>query len=289
MRYLIILMILLLPSVLQAQNTQHLSVQEAYDLSRQNYPAIKRKDLIRQTATITIENLQKGFLPQVNLSSQATYQSDVTKFPINLPGLNIEAPSKDQYKILADVNQLVYDGGLIKTEKELQGLTATVEEQKLEVELYQVRERIDQLFLGVLLLEQQEAQVNLVSSDIRSGIKRVEAQVQNGVSFRSNLDLLKAELLKIQQRSIELNATRKGLIDALSLYIGKDLPPDVRLERPAVEWNVSAISRPEIKLFEQQTVLISNQDKLIHARNLPRASLFAQGGYGKPGLNFLKN
>lgn len=269
---------------------QTYTLPQVQELAKTNYPAVKQKDLVKQTAAINIENLQKGFLPQVNISGQATYQSDVTKVPISMPGLNIESPNKDQYKLVADVSQLVFDGGLTKEQKSLQQLNTSVEEQKVEVELYKLKERINQLYLSVLYLDEQVKQVQLMKNDIQTGIKRVEAQVQNGTAFRSNLNMLKAELLKADQRNIELKASRKGLIDALALFIGQALPETAQLAKPEV--SVAAtneIARPELKLYNEQDKLISQQDKLITAKNLPRASLFAQGGYGRPGLNMLKN
>ncbi len=272
------------------QPVQKLTLAQAYDLSQKNYPAVKQKDLIRQTAAISVDNLQKGFLPQFALSGQANYQSDVTRVTVSLPGFSIVPPSKDQYKLVADVSQLIYDGGITKEQKTTAQLSASVEDQKVEVELYQLRERINQLFLSILYLDEQVKQVDLVKADLETGIKRVEAQVQNGVAFKSNLNMLKAELLKTEQRAIEVKASRKGLIDALSLFIGQPLPEDVQLEKPVVSAVIGPeISRPELKLYSNQSALINQQDKLINARNQPKASLFVQGGYGKPGLNVLKN
>ena len=275
---------------LAGQSLQKLSLAEACDLSQKNYPAVKQKDLVKQTAAISVENLQKGFLPQFSLSGQATYQSDVTKVLFSLPGLSIESPSKDQYKLVADVSQLIYDGGMTKEQKALQQLNATVEDQKVEVELYKLRERINQLYLSILYLDEQLKQVDLVKDDIQTGIKRVEAQVQNGVAFKSNLNMLKAELLKTEQRSIEVKTSKKGLVDALSLFIGQELDEQVQLEKP-VSAAVAAdeIVRPELKLYSGQQKLIGQQEKLITAKNLPKASLFVQGGYGRPGLNMLLN
>lgn len=275
---------------LAGQSLQKLSLAEACDLSQKNYPAVKQKDLVKQTAAISVENLQKGFLPQFSFSGQATYQSDVTKVPVSLPGLSIESPSKDQYKLVADVSQLIYDGGMTKEQKALQQLNATVEDQKVEVELYKLRERINQLYLSILYLDEQLKQVDLVKDDIQTGIKRLEAQVQNGVAFKSNLNMLKAELLKTEQRSIEVKTSKKGLVDALSLFIGQELDEQVQLEKP-VSAAVAAdeIVRPELKLYSGQQKLIGQQEKLITAKNLPKASLFVQGGYGRPGLNMLLN
>jgi len=276
---------------IQAQQLTHLTLEQANELARKNYPLIKQKDLVKQTADLNIENLQKGFLPQFSISGQATYQSDVTKIDVPIPGFKIDPPGKDQYKILADVNQVIYDGGYIKKQQEMQQLNAAVEDQKVEVELYRLRERIDQLYLGALYLDAQIKQAALVKADLQTGINKVEAQVQNGVAFRSNLNLLKAEYLKANQRVVELNASRKGMLEALGLFLGQPVDNNVVLEMPPAQATIlqTGISRPEMKLYGYQNKLLSQQTKMIKAKNLPRASLFVQGGYGRPALNLLKN
>ena len=286
----ILIAILILPVIVFGQNNPTLSLQQAYDLATKNYPIIKQRDLIKQTTDLSIENINKGFLPQFSLSGQASYQSQVTELNVPIPGFTFNPPSKDQYKIVADMNQLVYDGGVIKQQKNIQQLNDDVEQGKIEVELYKIKDRINQLFLGVLFLDEQLKQIDLVKSDLDNGIKKVEAQVNNGVTLRSNLIVLQAQLLQTDQRTIELKASRKGLIDVLSLFINQQLPENTQMERPALVTNISNdIQRPEISLFSSQNKLLSSQTKLIDAKNLPKASLFAQGGYGKPGLNFLKN
>lgn len=271
--------------------SQSLSLDKVNELARQNYPLIKQQDLINRTRDINIENLQKNFLPQFSLNGQASYQSEVTKINIPIPGIKIESPSKDQYKVLADVNQLIYDGGAIKQQKQLQELNATVEQQKVEVELYKLEDRINQLYLSVLYMDEQMAQVALIKKDLENGMRKVEAQVQNGVSFKSNLNVLKAEWLKADQRTIELVATRKGLLETLALFINQPIDEKTLFEKPLITAATpsEAIHRPELQLFSAQQKLFNSQDKLIDSRNLPKASLFFQGGYGRPGLNFLNN
>lgn len=286
-----LLAMLVMPFQLLSQPLQKLTLEQAYDLSAKNYPVVKQKDLIKQTAGISIDNLQKGFLPQVVISAQATYQSDVTKVPVSLPGFTIEAAAKDQYRLVADVSQLVFDGGLTKEQKVYQQMNAAVEEQKVEVELYKLKERINQVYLGILYLAEQLKQVDLVKTDIQTGIKRIEAQVQNGTAFRSSLNMLKAELLKTDQRTIEIKSSKRGLTDVLALFIGQPLNENIQLEKPASVLAVTSIeiARPELKLYTDQEKLIGQQDKLITAKNLPKASVFVQGGYGRPALNQLKN
>lgn len=273
------------------QNAQSLTLSQAYDFAIKNYPYIKQRDLVKQTENITIENLQKGYLPQVTMSGQATYQSEVTGITFPVAGFTIQPLTKDQYKVVvADVDQLVYDGGIIRQQKAATELNAAVEEQKVEVELYQLKDRINRVFLGILFLDEQIKETDLIIHDIDGGIKQVDAQVKNGVKLRSELNVLKAQRLQTDQNVIQLKATRKGFIETLALFLSQPLDESTVFEKPAMEVSLAAeITRPELKLYDDQSNLILQQNKLVNARNLPKAGLFAQGGYGKPALNFLEN
>lgn len=284
-------LIILQPGFALAQQMNRLTLDEANQLARDNYPALQQKGLIGQTASLSIENLNKGYLPQFTVSGQATYQSNVTQVSVPIPGIKIEPLSKDQYKLVADVSQRVFDGGTIKNQDKVQQLSAEADQQKIEVQLYALKQQVNQLFLGVLYLDAEKQQVALAEDNINVGIKNVESQVLNGTSFRSNLDLLKAELLKTQQNMIELDATKKGMVQTLELFINKSLPDDVVFVTPdTTQVNFeNNISRPEIKLYTDQSNLFEQQKKLIQSKNLPRASLFFEGGYGRPGLDMLKN
>ena len=286
-----LIILVFLPNVLWAQ-VDKLTLEDAYRQAQTNYPVIRQRDLVRQTAELNISNLSKGNLPQLSFNGQASYQSDVTKVNIKVPGMTIPTPQKDQYKITADITQVLFDGGTIKEQKVMQQLNAGVEEQKVEVELYKLKERINQIYLGILYLDEQLKQLDLVKQDVQIGIKRVEAQVKNGVAFKSNLNVLKAELLKTNQRVIEIKASRKGYVETLGLFLNQVLDENIELEKPAEE-KFSAIQdpiqRPELKLYNNEIKLFEQQNKVIQSKNLPRASLFFQGGYGRPGLNMLDN
>jgi len=286
-----LLSMMVFSNLVSAQTVDKLTLSQTYDLAQKNYPVIKQKALVEQTANITIENLQKGFLPQLTVNGQATYQSDVTGFNISFGGINIQAPDKDQYKVVGDLNQLIYDGGVIRQQKVAAQLNADVQQQQVEVELYQLKDRINQVYLGVLFLDEEIKQAGLTKQDILNGLKRVEVQVKNGVALRSGLNELKARLLQNDQRIIELNESRKGLIQTLALFLNQPLNEEtIVFERPVVNLTLdSSISRPELKLYNDQSSLALHQSKLITSKNLPKVSLFAQGGYGKPGLDFLKN
>lgn len=269
---------------------QTVTLEQVHAKAREQYPLIKQKDLIRQTKDISIENLNKGFLPQLTVSGQATYQSEVTTVKIPVPGVTIDPLSKDQYKVVADINQMIYDGGMLKQQRTIQDLNASVEEQKVEVELYKLEERMSQLYLSVLYIDEQLKQTQLIRDDLSTGMKKIEPQVNNGVAFKSNLNLIKAELLKVEQRVIELAATKKGLMDVLTLFTGEIYTETTAFMKPVVaKTNEQTILRPELNLFEKQQQFLGAQTGMIKAKNLPRASFFFQGGYGRPGLNFLEN
>ena len=272
-----------------SQPVTSLTLEEAQQRARDNYPSIQQKGLLAETRSINIKNLNRNYLPQLSVSGQASYQSEVTRVNIPVPGFSVDPLSKDQYKFTADLNQILFDGGLTEQQKKLQKLNTSVEDRKIEVELYELRQRINELYLNVLYLDEQIKQAELIKNDLEIGISRTKAQVENGVSFRSNLDLLLAESLRADQRIIELADTKAGLIDALSVFLNVKLNSSTKFQIPLSPIISPVINRPELQLFSAQDSLLSRQKKLIFSRNLPKISVFSQGGYGRPGLNFLNN
>jgi outer membrane protein TolC len=272
-----------------AQTQAPLSIETCYTLAMQNYPLAKQRELIAKSKGYSIENAAKGRLPQISFSGQATYQSDVTQIPIQLPGLDFPTPGKDQYKLYAEVSQTLYDGGLIREQQQAQEARAAVEGQQLEVELYKLKDRVNQLFFGMLLLDAQLEQVVLLKKDLLSGINKTEAAIKNGVAFRSSLDILKAESLKADQRTIELTATRQAYSGMLALLIAQNPEEPLALVSPPPIAVSEAINRPELQLYEVQNQSLALQHNLLTARNRPKVSLFLQTGFGRPALNLLSN
>ena len=282
-----IVFFLLFAGLFSAQET--LTLEQCYQLARENYPLIKKQELIKKTEQYTTENALKGWLPQVNITAQATYQNDVTQFPVKLPNVNVEPLSKDQYKVFADVSQTIYDGGNIRNQKNLAKIQSEVQTIQTEVELDKLKERINQLYFGILQTDKQLSQLQLTKSDINEGIKKADAQLKNGVIFRSNLDVLKAELVKIEQKEIELHAIKQNFVQMLSYFIKKNIDENTQLETPEKILLTKNNNRSELKLFDAQKLLLETQRKIINTKNTPKLGAFFQGGYGKPGFNMLKN
>jgi len=274
-------------STVLAQEIRRLQIDSCFEMAKRNFPLINQLGLLQQSKDFSIDNANKAYLPQVSINGSATYQSDVTKLPIAIPSMSIPSLSKDQYKAYAEVNQALTDMFLIKDQHRLIEANNKVESQKIEVELYKLRDQITQLFFGILLVDAQIKQTNLMKSDIENGIQQIESAVRNGTSTRSNLSKLQAELLKVQQRETEQRAAKKAYLQMLAYFIGKPLSADVELIAPSGSIEDNAINRPELSLFQNQEDAIAIQNQLLYNRSLPRFSAFVQGGVGRPGLNML--
>ena len=209
---------------LQAQ--ERVSLAECYAFATQNFPLIKQKNLLENANQLQIKNLNSNFLPQVELNGQATYQSDVTALNLKLPFPNIELPtppSRDQYRVTLDVKQLIYDGGLTQKSKAVQSAVTETEQQKINVELFKLREKVNQLYFAILQADEQARLVELMKADLQPRIKKIEAGIKNGVAIPMNLHQLEAELLKVEQRLIEISAMRSAAIEMLNQLINKHL------------------------------------------------------------------
>ncbi len=273
-------------------NAQSIGIEECYKLAKENYPLAKQKDLIVKSKDYNMQNALKGYLPQVNLVGQASYQSDVTS--VDLPAsianmVNIEKPAKDQYKLYGEVAQTLYDGGIIKQQGKIYEANATADLQRIEVELYKLNERVTDLYFGILLISEQLHQNELFKKDIKLVLSKVESSVANGVSLKSNATVLQAEMVKAEQHNIELSANRRAYINMLSELIHKPLNEETNFIKPPVINTSENINRPELKLFEAQNKIIEAQTQMIKAKNLPKLGLFFQGGAGRPALNMLSN
>ncbi len=273
-----------------AQSARTLTLEQCYDLLAKTSPLAQQKALTITAGNLAEKNLNLKWLPQADLNGQATYQSDVTSVPIKLPNLAIDEPSKDQYKGTLDLVQPVFDGGVIGTQKKIQRATTNIESQKVEVDLYQLRSRVNTYFFTALLMDENIRIMELTKADLENNIRKVSAQATNGIATNSNVDVLKAELLKVSQRIIEYQANRKSAIEMLEVLTGSPIDTHASFVKPAMLADKDeTISRPELKLFDYQKQQFRLQSRLIQAKANPKVSLFGTGGYGRPALNMLKN
>lgn len=258
--------------------------------ARDNYPVIKQYGLVEQSRRFTVENAAKAWLPQVSVSGTASYQSDVTTIPITLPGVDIPTLSKDQYDVNITVSQQVYDGGAVSSAKCLAEAQGDVGREQVSVAMYDVNRRIDELFFGILVLDEQLKQVGVLQEDLSLSLASVEAMVKGGVANQTDVDAVKVEQVKARQREISLLTQRNTYLKMLSTFIGKDIGDGDTLVKPTppVLQN-GANSRPELALYAAQERLLDARLKSLNVALRPNVGLFARGGYGNPGLNMLKD
>ncbi len=275
-----------------SQTFGQLTLESCYEKALKNYPLVQQYALIEQSEMYTLKNANKGYLPQVSISAKATYQSDVTEIPIHIPGINFEGMSKEQYQVVCEVSQTLWDGGMISSQKKLTKTSSAVDYQKIAVDMYTIKERVNQLFFGIILLEEQLRLSEILDKELENNFNRVMALQNNGVAQKSDVDAIRVEQLKNKQKQTELKSTITSYRVMLSAFIGESISDAIRLIKPSFELinsETPTIKRPELFLFTAQNDFFESQKKSIYASSLPKVGLFFQGGYGKPGLNMLNN
>ena len=286
-----LLFIVMLFFIVSGAKAQSISLNDCQKMARDNYPAISRFSIIEQSKNYTLSNANKAYLPQLSLEAKATYQSDVITIPIDMPGLEIPVPDKDQYQVVAQANQIIWDGGKIAAKKEIIKAGAKAEEKQLESEIYALKERVNGLYFGILLIQEQLKQQTVLEKELQRNYNKVESYIENGVANQADLSAVKIEMLRTGQQRIQMESAYSAYLQMLSILIGEKLAEDVDFAKPPVLNNNSlvTINRPELDLFLAQQATIDAQTKDIKSSIMPVIGAFAQGGYGKPGLNMLQN
>ena len=287
--------ILLSVMVLTALTSRAQTLDECRSLAHKHYPAIRQYDLIAETEQYNISNAARAWIPQVVLSGQATYQSATPTYPeafnqmIAANGLDMSGVRKDQYKVAIDVSQNIWDGGQSKANREIAKAEAAVECSRVDVSLYDLQSRIQNLYFGILLLDERVAQTETLIEVLAANLNRIRTYYKNGVAMQSDIDAVEAELLTARQTLSQVEASRTSYRRMLEVFIGQSLT-DKTLTRPAmVEVASRTSAHPELTMFEAQSNILSAQRNAITASVMPRFSAFAQGYYGYPGLDMFKS
>ena len=278
--------ILLLIFSIASYSQQKLTIEECYALAEKNYPLAKQINLLQQKSTYEIDALNKAKLPKIDLNAQATYQSDVIGLPTTLPG--VESLNKDQYRATLDVNQLLYNGGMIAANTKLKEAQTLTQQQQVEVNLYQLKSRINYSYMMILLWQDQRELLFAKQNTIYSKIKEVKSGVKNGAILPASEQVLEAELLKLEQALTENSFQRIKEIQNLSSLTTTTIAENAVLERPITAFKANG-TRPEMKFFDLQQDQIEASKNIIAKSNSPKLNAFGQAGYGNPGLNMLNN
>lgn len=280
----------MMPIMAQAQ-----TLEECQQAAERNYPLIQQYDLINKTTELTVSNIQKGWLPQVSASAQATYQSDVVSFPDEMQalyqqmGINMKGLTKDQYRVGIDVQQTVFDGGAIRSQKEIARAQGQVQQAQNEVNIYQVRRRVNEMYFALLLIDEQ-MKLNADLQELLAGNERkLESMKKNGTAAESDWHSVKAERLNVVQQTTSLQAQRQVLARMFSTFCGIEVKEATKPNCQLSMVNGQSNNRPELKAIDAQLRLADAQEKAINSALMPRLGVFAQGFYGYPGYNMFED
>lgn len=289
-RFILFLLLAAPTSMLDAQ-----SLDECRWLAREHYPEIRQYDLIARTEQYDLSNAARAWIPQVALAAQATWQTDVAKYPDALSsilaqqGVSIPGMRKDQYKVAVDVTQSIWDGGQSKATRALAEAEAAEQRTRVDVDLYDLESRVENIYFGILLLDERVAQTEALIRLLESNLSRMRVYYKNGVATQADADAVEAELLTARQTLGQVLSSRSSYRRMLELFIGRPLDGD-SLERPAAALLPDRTSaRPELAMFDAQSDIIGARRKAINSSVMPRFSAFAQGYYGYPGLDMFKS
>ena len=270
------------------------TLEECQRAAEQNFPLIRQYGLIEKTTDLNVANIQKGWLPQVSASAQATLQSDVPAFPDEFQklyqqmGITMEGLERDQYRVGIDVQQTVYDGGNIKSQKEIARRQGELQSRQNEVTMYNVRRRVNEMYFSFLLIDEQ-IQLNADLQTVLEGNeKKLAAMLKGGTASESDWQNVKAERLNVVQKMTGLKSQRTALVRMLSTFCAMEVN---RLVKPEIPENTGSTVnlRPELKTIDAQLRLADAKEKALDATLMPRLGVFAQGYYGYPGYNMFED
>ena len=292
MRIILIIVLLFNSMYLLAQDKVY-TIEQCQEMAQRNYPVIKNYNLIAQSTNYSLSNAAKIWIPQVTLSAQASYQSAVAAFPAELMqvyqnmGIEMKGLNKDQYKAALDIYQNIWDGGQSRAEKRIAEASQKAEIAQTQVELYNVKDRINNLFFGILLAKEQGKQ-NLLQQDLlESNLKQVQAYYDNGTAMQSDIDAIEAEYLSTKQQYVNIKSAIESYKTMLSIFTGVKIDsiqtPDL------ISIDTKNIQRPELEYYQQMSNKFASQEYSIKSSTAPRIGLSFQGFYGNPGLNLFKD
>lgn len=270
-----------------AQNT--IGLHDCLKKAREYHPYFLDKQRIDKNRELRLKNINSMWLPQLNLNAQATYQSEGTKVDVPIPGFNISGSPLDQYKVTMDVNQVLFDGGATAAQKKLTEANINADLQQNETDLYKVNDQVTAIYFNTLLLQLSRDLYSNMLSDLSSKEQKISSGVKNGILIQSDLDNLKVEILKTRQMLQEIELAHANSLWVLSDLTGDSALVNAKLSIPELEITKDSLNRPELKFFDIQKEMLNRSKSISSAQRIPKLYAFSQLGYGRPGLNMLKD
>lgn len=289
-------MILAVALVLSAMQLRAITIEDCYRMVRENYPLIHQYGLTEMMSQYSFENAAMGYVPRITLSAQASYQSDAVAFPeefnslLKMAGIEMDGMPKDLYKVQLEISQTLWDGGYAKAQREAVKAEQDVSKLTLDKDMDALRTRVNQMYFGILVMEANLRANSCMDTLMTSNIKVVESAVENGTATQSDIDKVRVEILSLRQQRVQLESTLRTYKDMLAIMIGRKIEDDEVFEKPQMQLvDLSRNSRTELMLFDAQIRQIESQKKMLDVAVMPKFALFAQGWYGRPGLNMFND
>ena len=277
------------------QMSAQVTLEECIALAEENYPIISKYDLLEQTKEVNLSNINKGWLPQINVYGQGTVQNDTPSLPesliniINQTGTNIAGLNEWQYRIGTDISQNIWDGGTSKVHRKIERAEDAERQAAIDVQLYAVRERVEDLYFGILLMDAQIEQVKNMQLLLQSNLDKLRIMQSNGTAMQSDVDMVEAEYLGTVQQLTQAESASQSYRNVLGLFMGKSIVGQKLVKPEAFIPQDLMPSRPELKYFEKQLQTNEARNASITANMMPKIGLFAQLYYGYTGFDYFEN
>lgn len=288
-------LLLVLSLFVCVQMSAQVTLEECIALAEENYPIISKYDLLEQTKEVNLSNINKGWLPQINVYGQGTVQNDTPSLPesltniINQTGTNIAGLNEWQYRIGADISQNIWDGGTSKVHRKIELAEDAERQAAIDVQLYAVRERVEDLYFGILLMDAQIEQVKNMQLLLQSNLDKLRIMQSNGTAMQSDVDMVEAEYLGTVQQLTQAESASQSYRNVLGLFMGKSIVGQKLVKPEAIIPQDLMPSRPELKYFEKQLQTNEARNASITANMMPKIGLFAQLYYGYTGFDYFEN
>lgn len=279
----LIVAVICLRAMLDSVSAQPLSLDSCYVWAKRNYPLIKQHALIEKSKEYTLSNASKAYLPQVSVTAIAGYLFG--ELPLG-PATGEGSSGDFKFIGIAQVNQTIWDGGATKSQREIITASSEVDKASWEVAMYDLYARVNQLYFGILLVDEQMKQLEVQNTILTNNVNRIKQLADNGLVYKTDLDEIRVEQLKLSQKRTELNYVRNGYVQMLSLLTGAKISAETTFQKPTLpnQFVEVSIARPELTLYANQRNLVNAQSSMQSTGMMPKVGLLGAGIMMAPGI-----
>ncbi len=271
------------------------TLDECVALARENYPLIRKYDILKELRDVNLSDIDKSWLPQISVYGQGTTQNVVPSLPdgltrilsqagADMPGLN-----RQQYKAGIDLSQTIWDGGASKSQRKIERALMAERQAELDVQMYAVTERVENLFFVILLIDEQIKQTKMTVELLDNNLRRMKAMLSNGVAMQSDVDMVEARYLSTVRQLTQAQASAASYRKMMEIFTGRGLDGKILVKPQASVPDDMSPDRPELRLFNARMLTNNIREGGIKVALKPRISVFAQAFYGYPGFDYFKS